>query len=230
MIAVVLAAGRGTRLGGDVPKPLIGIAGVPVIDRILGALADEGFDDVVVVTGHESERVRAHLSGRGIRFADQVAPAGTAHALLAARDVVGERPYLLTWVDVIVPPGTYRHVATDKTDHDGAVAVNHRDDVSSGGLVSVEGGIVTRLTEKPGPVGGWNLTGVLALGPGVWPYAGAVERSARGEFELPDALNDWIGTGARIAAVPVGGPVFEIGTPAGRDAADAYFSDSSDAR
>lgn len=224
MIAVVLAAGRGTRLGGDVPKPLVPVAGVPMVDRILDGLAADGFDDVVVVTGHEGGRVRSHLSDRGVRLAEQTTPAGTADALVAARHLVGGEPFLLSWVDVIVPAGTYLRVAAGLRGHDGAVAVNHLDDVSSGGLVSVDADLVTRLVEKPDPVPGWNLTGVLALGAGVWPHAGAVARSRRGELELPEALNDWIDAGARIAAVPVDRPVFEVGTPAGREAADAYLS------
>jgi dTDP-glucose pyrophosphorylase len=226
VIAVVLAAGRGTRLGGGVPKPLVSVGGVPVIDRILDGLAVDGFDDVVVVTGHEAERVRTHLAGRGVRFAKQAEPSGTAHALTAARELVGDRRFLLSWVDVIVPPGTYRRVVAGQADLDGAVAVNYLDDVSAGALVLAEGGMVIRLTEKPGRLAGDNLTGVLALGPAVWQYAGAVKRSERGEFELPDAINDWLEAGARIAAVPVAGPVFEVGTESGLGAADAYFSNA----
>lgn len=224
MIAVVLAAGRGTRLGGAVPKPLVPIGGVAAIDRVLAGLAGDGFDDVVVVTGHEAERVETHLSERSVRFARQAVPAGTADALVAAQPLVAAHPFVVSWADVIVPPGTYRRVAAAREDHDAAVAVNHLDDVSSGGLVSVDHGIVIRLDEKPGAVTGLNLTGVMALGPGVWAHLGAVSQSPRGELELPDALNEWIGAGARIAAVGVHGPVFEIGTPDGRDEADAYFS------
>lgn len=224
MIAVVLAAGRGTRLGGDVPKPLVPVGGVPMIDRILDGLETDGFGDVVVVTGYEAERVRAHLAGRGIRFAEQAEPAGTADALRAARELVGDERFLLSWVDVIVPIGTYRRVAVAAKDLAGAVAIDHLDDVSAGGMVSVAGGMVTRIAEKPGPLAGENLTGVLALAPGLWPHVEAVKRSPRGEFELPDAVNGWIEAGARIAAVPVEGPVFEIGTESGHGAADAYFS------
>lgn len=224
MIALVLAAGRGTRLGSTVPKPLVPIAGIPMIDRILDGLAEDGFSDVVVVTGHEADRIERHLAGRDVAFARQLEPAGTADALLAARTAIGDEPFVLTWVDVLVPAGTYAAVAADRHDHDGAIAVDRVDDASSGGLVTMEGDLVTRITEKPGPVAGWNLTGVLALDAVVWPHAAAVERSPRGELELPDALNAWIDGGARICGTPVEGPVFEVGTHAGRDAANAAYA------
>lgn len=224
MIAIVLAAGRGSRLGSTVPKPLVPIAGVPLIDRILEGLARDGFGDIVVVTGFGAGRIESHLDGRGLRFVRQLEPTGTADALLAARDEAGDGPFLLCWVDVLVPAGTYARVATAGHEHDGAVAVDRVEDVSSGGLVAMESDVVTRITEKPGPIAGWNLTGVLALADGIWPHVAAVEPSSRGELELPDALNAWIDDGARIRATPVPGPVFEVGRPAGRDAANAAYS------
>ncbi len=234
MIAVVLAAGRGSRVavvGEDTPKPLMPIAGAAAIDRILDALTRDRFDDLVVVTGHRADEVERHLAfRRAVRFARQDHLRGTADALLAARSAIGDEPFLVTWADVLVESGTYRRVAKAACDHDGAVAVNHLDDLSTGGAVAVEDGWVTGITEKPGPIAGWNQTGVLALDHKVWPYVAAVERSVRGEYELPDAINAWVGDGGRIAAMPVEGPVFEIGTPQGLAAAAAYFSDESSSR
>lgn len=233
MIAVALAAGRGTRLGAigrDTPKALVPVAGVPVIDRILDALGADGFTDVVVVTGHRADEVERRLATRSARFVRQEEPLGTADAMRAARDAVGDSPFLVTWVDVLVEPGTYRRVAAAATDVDAAVAVNHLDDLSAGGAVAVGDGMVTGVTEKPGPVAGWNLTGVLALDAPVWPHVEAVERSVRGEYELPDAINAWIGDGARITAVPVEGVVFEIGSPQGLSAASAAYSGETRSR
>ena len=226
MITVVLAAGRGTRLDAAVPKPLAPVAGVPVIDRILAGLADDGFTDVVVVTGHRADEVESHVGevAPTVRFNRQPEPAGTADALLAARQLVGEHGLLVTWGDVIVPAGTYRRTVDAAAGNDGALAINHLDDLAAGGAVSIDGDRVTGITEKPGPNPGWNLTGVLRLGSGIWEHASAAEPSVRGESELPEAIDTWIGSGASVAAVPVDGPVFEIGTPEALDAADAYFS------
>ncbi len=227
MIAVVLAAGKGTRLAatsGDVPKPLMPVAGVPVIDRVLDTLAGDGLGKVVVVAGHRSEQVEQQLRGRpGVQIAHQDPPLGTGHALLAARDLLGDTPMLVVWSDVVVEPGTYRLVADAAAGVDGAVAVNHLDDLSPGGAVDVAAGRVTGITEKPGHIPGWNLTGVLALGPGIWPLVERLEPSPRGEYELPEAVSAWVVAGADVRAVPVGEPVFEVGTPAGLAAASAYW-------
>ncbi len=234
MIAVLLAAGRGTRLGDiGVPKPLAPVGGVAVIDRILDGLATGGFEETIVVTGHRADEVEGHVNDRagvGIRFARQAEPLGTAHALRAARDLLGEAPFLVTWADVIVGPETYRRVADAATRHDAAVAVNHVADLSAGGAVAFAEGLVTSVTEKPGPGSGWNLTGIVALAPQVWPYIDAVEQSVRGEFELPEAINAWVGDGARITAVPVDGKVFHIGSAEGLAAASSYFSDETRSR
>lgn len=229
MIAVVLAAGHGTRLDAAVPKPLVTVAGVPVIERILTGLADDGFTDVVVVTGHRADEVERHITGTypEIRFSRQDHPAGTGHALLAAREAIGDAPFLLSWADVIVAPGTYRRTADAATGHDGSVAINHLDDLSAGGAVSIENGLVSSIFEKPAPMPGWNLTGVLALAPGIWEHVSALEPSVRGEYEVPAAVNAWIAEGAAVAAVPVEGPVFEIGTRQGLEAAVAYLTEDT---
>jgi len=65
MKAVILAAGRGSRLPGHgVVKPLVPVKGVPLIDRVLGALKDVGVRSVVVVVGFEADSIRAHLRDR----------------------------------------------------------------------------------------------------------------------------------------------------------------------
>ena len=228
MIAVILAAGRGTRLGDiGVPKPLVPVGGVAVIDRILDGLASDGFEETIVVTGHGADQVERHVVDHhrvGVRFVRQAEPLGTAHALRAARDLLGEAPFLVTWADVIVEPRPYRRVADAAAGHDAAVVVNHVADLSAGGAVTFAEGLVTDVTEKPGPGAGWNLTGILALDPHVWPYIDAVEQSVRGEYELPEAIDAWIDDGASIAAVPVDGEVFHIGTPEGLAATSSYFS------
>ncbi len=60
LLAVLLAAGLGSRLGG-VPKCLFRVGGVPLVDRCLDLLAETGLANVLVVTGHGADAVRAHL-------------------------------------------------------------------------------------------------------------------------------------------------------------------------
>ncbi len=95
--AVILAAGKGTRmlpLTEKCPKPLLQVLGKNLIEWKLEALPDE-VSDVVIIVGHQGELVRKFFGdtwkGRDIRYAEQKEINGTAGALLAAKDLLGER-------------------------------------------------------------------------------------------------------------------------------------------
>ena len=65
--AVILAAGRARRLGGQVPKGLLSIGGEPLLVRLCRQLLDRGLE-VVVVTGHRAEEIEAVVARSGVRF------------------------------------------------------------------------------------------------------------------------------------------------------------------
>jgi len=83
--AVVLAAGKGTRMKSRHAKVLHEIFFSPMIHHVLDALAPLGLAQTVVVTGHQRERVEAALAGYPVSFAEQKEQLGTGHAVLAAR-------------------------------------------------------------------------------------------------------------------------------------------------
>src|SRR5579863_6992410 len=88
-IAVVLAAGKGTRMKSDLPKVLVPVCGRPMIDYVLDALAAGGVRDVLVVVGYRSDDVRRELSSRaGLRFVDQTQQLGTGHAVMVCREAM----------------------------------------------------------------------------------------------------------------------------------------------
>ncbi len=80
--AVVLAAGKGVRMKSERPKVLHEILGRPVLDFVLRNLRLAGVEDIVVVVGHQAEKVRA--AAPGCRTAEQKIQKGTGHAVLAA--------------------------------------------------------------------------------------------------------------------------------------------------
>ena len=80
--AVVLAAGKGVRMKSDRPKVLHEILGRPVLDFVLRNLRLAGIQDIVVVVGHQADKVRA--AAKGCRSAEQKIQKGTGHAVLAA--------------------------------------------------------------------------------------------------------------------------------------------------
>ncbi len=84
-IAVILAAGRGTRMGGDRPKVLFEAAGKPLVRWVIDALAEAGVCRRVVVVGYRAAEVEAALAGiEGVSFALQKEQRGTGDAVAAA--------------------------------------------------------------------------------------------------------------------------------------------------
>jgi bifunctional UDP-N-acetylglucosamine pyrophosphorylase/glucosamine-1-phosphate N-acetyltransferase/UDP-N-acetylglucosamine pyrophosphorylase len=90
-LAIVLAAGKGTRMESDLPKVLVPVCGRPMIEYVLDALRAGGVDQIVVVIGYRGELVREQLSGQAdVTFVEQTAQLGTGHAVMARRDSLKE--------------------------------------------------------------------------------------------------------------------------------------------
>jgi bifunctional UDP-N-acetylglucosamine pyrophosphorylase/glucosamine-1-phosphate N-acetyltransferase/UDP-N-acetylglucosamine pyrophosphorylase len=90
-VAVVLAAGKGTRMKSELPKVLIEICGRPMIEYVLDSLAQVGFDRVVLVVGYRADDVKKVLRDRtNLTFALQEQQNGTGHAVMMCRQVLAE--------------------------------------------------------------------------------------------------------------------------------------------
>ena len=91
LMAIVLAAGKGTRMKSELPKVLFPVLGRPMIDYVLDALESVPVARTVVVVGYRADQVRAALSGRGgIEFAEQTEQLGTGHAVMMCREPLRE--------------------------------------------------------------------------------------------------------------------------------------------
>lgn len=85
-MAIVLAAGKGTRMKSELPKVLVPVAGRPMIRYVIDALRSAGVERIVVVVGYRADLVRAELAGLpGVEFADQTEQLGTGHAVMMCR-------------------------------------------------------------------------------------------------------------------------------------------------
>jgi bifunctional UDP-N-acetylglucosamine pyrophosphorylase/glucosamine-1-phosphate N-acetyltransferase/UDP-N-acetylglucosamine pyrophosphorylase len=88
-LAIVLAAGKGTRMQSDLPKVLAPVAGRPMVRYVIDALRDAGVAQIVVVVGYRAELVRAELADEPrVSFADQREQLGTGHAVMMCRDAL----------------------------------------------------------------------------------------------------------------------------------------------
>jgi len=149
--AIVLAAGRGRRLEPltlTTPKPLLQVAGRPILAHVLDPLARIGIRDIVVVVGHLGEQIAAYLDTRPEpkpRVVVQSPLGGNGDAVRAARAYL-DGPLLVAFGDTIVrgdlAPVCHSGVAS--------LAVARVDDGRSYGIVEADSdGWVRRLWEKP---------------------------------------------------------------------------------
>lgn len=87
--AILLAAGKGTRMGASVPKPLVPVGGRPMIHRLIEAVQGAGIDTISAVVGHGAEQMRAALP-EGVATPFQAVRSGTADAVaMAEKSVAG---------------------------------------------------------------------------------------------------------------------------------------------
>ncbi|HKJ04534.1 MAG TPA: NTP transferase domain-containing protein, partial [Geopsychrobacteraceae bacterium] len=90
LAAIVLAAGKGTRMKSSRAKVLHEIAGKPMLYYPLQAAQRAGFEQLQVVIGHQAEAVRTAVGQDGVGFVEQARQLGTGHALLCAADVMSD--------------------------------------------------------------------------------------------------------------------------------------------
>ena len=91
-VAIIMAAGKGTRMQSDLPKVVHEVAGRPMVSFVVDACLQAGCTRVVVIVGYQQERVRAALGGYGgrLEFAVQSEQLGTGHAVGCALGVLAE--------------------------------------------------------------------------------------------------------------------------------------------
>ena len=92
VVAVVLAAGQGTRMKSDLPKVLHAVCGRPMLALVLDAMHDAGVADAVVVVGYRAEAVREVFADwvTPLRWVEQPEQKGTGHAVMVTRETLAD--------------------------------------------------------------------------------------------------------------------------------------------
>ncbi|MBL8174827.1 MAG: nucleotidyltransferase family protein [Bryobacterales bacterium] len=199
--AVILAAGRGTRMGAltsELPKPMLLLAGKPMLEHILDRLSAAGIRRVLLVIGYRGEIIRRHFSGYplDIEYRRQENPDGTGSAALLAQDFAAHNPFLLTFGDILCSTADYIGLIAKLDDNAaGVLGVKYVDDPAPGAAVYEENNRVVRIVEKP-PVGTstthWNSAGLYAFRPVLFEELRRIPLSPRGEYELTAAIHQLI--------------------------------------
>jgi D-glycero-D-manno-heptose 1,7-bisphosphate phosphatase len=109
MLTIIMAGGKGSRISElfpDIPKPLIPIGGVPVVEREIRSLALQGFKDIVITVSHMADKIIDYF-GNGKRLGVKIEyfvedkPLGNAGALFRLRSRLGNEPFLLLNADAV---------------------------------------------------------------------------------------------------------------------------------
>src|SRR5436190_10233919 len=142
--AVILAAGKGTRmkeLTSELPKPMLKVSGLPILEHIILGLKSAGVRQIFIVTGFRGEVIENHFGdgsrlGLHIEYGRQLVQDGTGKAPEVAKQFVGASPFILTYGDILVRPETYAQMIHRYNEDyfSGVVTVTGSEDVTKGGL------------------------------------------------------------------------------------------------
>lgn len=109
--AIIMAAGKGKRMGSDLPKVLHEACGVPLVTWVVRACRDAGVGRVIVIVGHKGELVRSALASEPqLEFVEQTQQLGTGHATQMAAPLFVDQPacdvFVLAGDAPLIRPGT----------------------------------------------------------------------------------------------------------------------------
>ncbi|WP_405084861.1 glucose-1-phosphate thymidylyltransferase [Microbispora sp. NBC_01389] len=216
MKAIVLAGGSGTRLRPIThthAKQLVPVANRPVLFYGLEAIAEAGIRDVGVVVGDTHAEIEAAVGdgsafGIEVTYLRQEAPLGLAHAVLVARDFLGDDAFVMYLGDNFVLggiTGIVRGFAERRPD--AQIMLTRVPDPRQFGVAELDaGGRVVGLEEKPArPKSDLALVGVYLFTPVVHEVIAELKPSARGELEITETLQLLLDSGRRVDSTVISG-------------------------
>ena len=237
MQAVVLAAGKGTRLRpltDDKPKGMVEIAGRPILEHCMDQLVDLGAEKLVVVVGYMKENIITYFGdeyrGVPITYAHQREQKGLAHALLTTEDHVDD-DFMLMLGDNIFQANLEDVVRRQREERaDAAFLVEEVpwEEASRYGVCDTNDyGEIVEVIEKPDdPPTNLVMTGFYTFTPAIFHACHLVQPSDRGEYEISDAVDLLIKSGRTIDAIGLDGWRIDVGYPEDRDEAERRLAES----
>ncbi|MAE60790.1 MAG: glucose-1-phosphate thymidylyltransferase [Planctomycetaceae bacterium] len=215
-------------------KALIPVGtGRPFLDYVMNALADAGYRHICLVIGPEHDAVREYYDGEAglsrltVEYAVQADPLGTANAVASAETFAAGDSLLVINSDNYYPSEATAALAALSEpglamfDRQAMVTGSNieADRIAKFAVVQVDDdGYMSRIIEKPDAATMASLTDPIGVSLNCWRFDGSIfeacrsiEKSKRGEFELPDAVEySMRHLGRRYRAVPVKLPVLDL--------------------
>jgi len=193
MKAVILAAGKGTRLlplTEDKPKVLIEINGKPFLWYVLNLFKKLGIDEIAVIVGYKKEKIKEFIAKYGfdVTLVEQKEQKGTGHATLQAKEFVGNDNFIVYHGDGLWSKKDLQKfmVEDDLTYMAGKQVENWQ----RYGILLEEKGFLKEKVEKPQKfIGDLAWVGFFKTTPEIFAELEKVKLSPRGEIEVTDAIN-----------------------------------------
>ena len=209
--AVILAGGEGQRLRpftANRPKVMLFIAGKPILQYVVEALAQNGIRNLVIVIGYRREEVFDYMGsgerfGVDITYATQEKQLGTAHALAQAKDVTEDEFLVLPGDNLIEADAIAQFVAVKPE----AVLVKRVDNPARYGVVTIDKGVVKDIAEKPKEA----KSNVASTG--IYAFTKQIYDFIEPELDIPDVLNNMIAQGKQLRAQETDGTWLDVAYP-----------------
>lgn len=212
--AIILAAGKSTRMRSKLPKPLHPLCGLPLTGHVMRACRGAGVQRLVLVIGHEAEAVRARL-GEELEYAYQETPLGTGHAVLSAHSLFQGRTgtILVLAGDVpLLPEATIRRLLEHHVRSNAAATMLTAcldDPTGYGRVIRDETGGVTGIVEHRDAtpdqreIKEWNPSIYAFKSSALWSALSRIQpTNDQKELYLTDVIGILHSDGGRIEAVP----------------------------
>ena len=215
------------------PKPLVPVAGKPMLDRVLDGLVSAGHTQVVLVVGYLANLIQtqygAQYNGMKIDYAFQPQQEGTAHAVYCGAGLLrDEQEVLVAWSDILVRP-TWYHELWRQWDLRPGLAALHtvvKADPSKGSLVHFDDQLnMTAISSRPyGITCGWRDGGISIQARESITTMGRVAASQMGERRFSTAIQMLLKEGRRIGVALYQGPWCDLANSAAIEHAELEFA------
>lgn len=211
MKGVILVAGKGTRLQPltySQPKTLLPVANKPVLAYCIQSLIEVGITEIGIVLNPTQDKAIRDVVGAGesfgaeITYLYQMEAKGIADALKPAEPFIKQNPFILLLGDNLIQESLHslkRSIVEEGAD--GAIMLAQVTNPSDYGIAELEEGRVIGVEEKPKqPKSNWAVIGAYAFTPSIFKAVKAISPSARGEYEITDAIEWLINQGYTISS------------------------------
>ena len=216
---IIPAAGAGKRLFPHTftkPKPMVYIAGKPIIGHILDRMKDVKPEEIIIIVGYKKEQIISYVDANysnqfNICYIDQDEQLGLAHSIYVAREEIGDSDIMIALGDMIFKAGYIEfynhHMKNGNTS--GSIGVREVEDPTKYGIVELDGHCIKSMEEKPAhPKSNLGIAGVYFIKE-IRILISIIEEMimkdtrTRGEYQLTDALQEMIIRGYRLKTFPV---------------------------